>query len=113
MVSARERPNPAAIEMVVAQTLRARESGSMLAKSPDIDLLLRLAGTSQIGRAFQEVGYKRAGPKVLVAAGSGADTGRLTRELREDKRLRPLEKRALTEKDLAFVERAALVAARV
>jgi tRNA threonylcarbamoyladenosine modification (KEOPS) complex Cgi121 subunit len=113
LVCARENPSPAAIEMVAAQTIHAKKAGSMLANSPDIDLLLRLAGTSQIGEAFREVGYKRAGPKVLVAAGPGGAVARLQGSLRQDKRLRALKREALTDEDLAVVERAALVAARL
>jgi len=101
------------MEMVAAQTIRAKKSGSMLADSPDIDLLLRLAGTSQIEEAFREVGYKRAGPKVLVAAGPRRDVARLLAALKHDKRLRVMKKGRLTEKDLAMVEGAALVAARL
>ena len=46
------------VEMLAAQTLRAEDSGSLLAKKPEIDLLLRLAGTNQISTAIKEKGAK-------------------------------------------------------
>ena len=36
------------VEVLAAQTLRAEESGTLLANSPEMDFLLRLAGTTQI-----------------------------------------------------------------
>ena len=39
------------IEMLAAQTFQAMSSGSILARKPEIDLLLRLAGTTQIEKA--------------------------------------------------------------
>lgn len=60
------------VEMIAAQTLRAETSGSLLAKKPEIDFLLRLAGTTQIARAIKELGAEEGGPFLLVAAGPRA-----------------------------------------
>ena len=56
------------IQMLAAQTLRAERSGSLLAKKPEIDFLLRLAGTTQISEAISRVGSKAGEPFVLVLA---------------------------------------------
>jgi len=113
LVGGRRLPSPAAMEMVAAQTLRAKKSGAMLAKRPELDLLLRLAGTSQIGEALVERGYKGEGKKVLVAAGPGRELARLAKAVGGDPRLRTLKKGRPTGDDLRVVERAALVAARL
>jgi tRNA threonylcarbamoyladenosine modification (KEOPS) complex Cgi121 subunit len=113
LVGGRRLPSAAAVEMVAAQTLRAKTSGSLLVKRPELDLLLRLAGTSQIGEALEEIGYKRKGKKVLVAAGPGSGLARLAKSLAGDARLKRVRKGPLTEDDLEVVETAALVAARL
>jgi tRNA threonylcarbamoyladenosine modification (KEOPS) complex Cgi121 subunit len=56
------------VRMLASQTLRAGSSGSLLAKKPEIDFLLRLAGTSQISEAIARVGSKPGEPFVLVLA---------------------------------------------
>jgi tRNA threonylcarbamoyladenosine modification (KEOPS) complex Cgi121 subunit len=56
------------IQMLAAQTLRAERTGSLLAKKPEIDFLLRLAGTSQISDAMSRVGSKPGEAFVLVLA---------------------------------------------
>jgi len=57
------------VEMLAAQTLQASKSGSLLAKSPEMDFLLRLAGTTQISRAIKESGSVRGKAFILVVAG--------------------------------------------
>ncbi len=74
-------PNVRAIEMIAAQTLRARETDALIAERPEVDLLLRLAGTSQISEAIGSAGYKAGGKLYMVAAGSEADISRLRRDL--------------------------------
>ena len=75
-------PNAEAVEMIAAQTVAAARSGSTLAERPELDLLLRLAGTRQIGEAFRRVGYKASGKRLfLVAASDG--TGAALKRLRE------------------------------
>ena len=56
------------IRMLAAQTLGAERSGRLLAKKPEIDFLLRLAGTSQISEAILRVGSRAGEPFVLVLA---------------------------------------------
>jgi tRNA threonylcarbamoyladenosine modification (KEOPS) complex Cgi121 subunit len=56
------------IQMLAAQTLRAERSGSLVARKPEIDFLLRLAGTSQISEAISKVGSRSGEPFILVVA---------------------------------------------
>lgn len=107
-------PNPAMVEMVAAQTLAAAKSGSTLAERPELDLLLRLAGTKQIGEAFRRAGYRSGGKKLfLVAAaeGNGAALKRLGKRLARDGSFAEVPRKKLTGADLDLVERAALLAA--
>jgi hypothetical protein len=64
-------PNPRAVEMIGAQTLAAAKTGSTLAERPELDLLLRLAGTRQIGDAFKRIGYKEDEEGVTDARAGG------------------------------------------
>ncbi len=93
-------------EMLAAQTLRAQSSGSLLAKKPEIDFLLRLSGTTQISRALKDQGAREGAPFVVVAAGH--------EDVREPPELagRELPKKNLTAAELSRVERAALLNAR-
>lgn len=95
------------IQMIAAQTLRAGLSESMLAKKPEIDFLLRLAGTSQISEAICQVGTKKGEPFQLVVA-----TTRPGRMRIPYVRCRALPKRPLTETEFDRVEKAALLSAR-
>ena len=92
------------VEMLAAQTLRARASGSLLAKSPEMDLLLRLAGTTQISKAIAEAGSVAGKPFLLILAGEGgrAPGAVLGKELPHG---------PLTEQELQRIERAALLSA--
>src|SRR5689334_14188498 len=58
LVSMKRIPNARAIRMVAAQTMRALETGALLASKPEVDLLLRLAGTTQIAEAVDRIGYR-------------------------------------------------------
>jgi tRNA threonylcarbamoyladenosine modification (KEOPS) complex Cgi121 subunit len=109
-------PNTAAVEMVAAQTLTAVKSGATLAERPELDLLLRLAGTRQIGEAFRRAGYKSIGKRLfLVAAsdGNGGAMGRLASALSKDVRFKERAKKKLGKMDFQMVERAALLAVRL
>ena len=109
-------PNAAAVEMVAAQTLTAVKSGATLAERPELDLLLRLAGTRQIGEAFRRVGYKSGGKRLfLVAAsqGSGEAMLRLADGLSKDGSFKELAKKKLGKADFQMVESAALLAVRL
>ncbi len=116
VIGATRAPNAGAVEMIAAQTLMAAKSGSTLAERPELDLLLRLAGTRQIGEAFQRVGYKSNGKRFfLVAASEGneAALARLGKRLAADKRFTEVARRKLAQGDLEEVERAALLASRL
>ena len=113
---ASEPPNERAVELVVAQTLAAARSGSTIAERPELDLLLRLAGTRQIGEAFRRVGYKDGGKRLFMVAGSegtGASLKRLRKRASGDRRFTPIARRKLEKGDLELVELAALLAARL
>jgi tRNA threonylcarbamoyladenosine modification (KEOPS) complex Cgi121 subunit len=116
VIGGTRQPNPAAVEMIAAQTLEAARSGSTLAERPELDLLLRLAGSRQIGEAFRRVGYKSNDRRffmVAASAGSGASLLRLSKRLAKDKRFTAVPKKAIGAGDLDEVERAALLAARL
>lgn len=106
-----EAPNPAAIELLAAQTLAASRSGATLAQRPELDLLLRLAGTRQIGEAFERAGYRSKKKRIfLVAASEGAGSLRQTKaRVAKDARFSEIPKRELSGVDLALVERGALL----
>jgi tRNA threonylcarbamoyladenosine modification (KEOPS) complex Cgi121 subunit len=102
-----------AVRMIAMQTLRARKNDALLAEKPEVDLLLRLAGTNQITVALQTHGYKAAGTKLLVAAGPEGQLDALSRALSGD-RARPLhEEVELRDVDLDAVETAALLGTRI
>jgi tRNA threonylcarbamoyladenosine modification (KEOPS) complex Cgi121 subunit len=94
------------IQMLAAQTLRAERSGCLLAKKPEIDFLVRLAGTSQISDAISRVGSRPGEPFVLVLAS--------LRPLKRRARVagRKLSTRPLSESELKRVEQGALLATR-
>lgn len=94
------------VEMLVAQTLQAEASGSLLARKPEIDLLLRLAGTTQISRALREQGAKEGASFLLIAASRAEVKGPL--ELAKSE----LPRHPLTEPELDRVERGALLSAQ-
>jgi tRNA threonylcarbamoyladenosine modification (KEOPS) complex Cgi121 subunit len=109
-------PNPMAVEMIAAQTLTAAKSGSTLAERPELDLLLRLAGTRQIGEAFRRAGYKSRGNRLFMVAaseGDGATLTRLRRRLAKERTFAEVPRAKLTKGDLDQVERAALLAAKL
>lgn len=94
------------VEMLAAQTLQAEVSGALLANSPEMDLLLRLAGTTQISRAIREKGSVRGKPFLLVVAGRAAPRAVGGTPGKE------LPRRELSEKELQRVEKAALLSAQ-
>jgi hypothetical protein len=110
LLSVRNPPNGLRIEMIATQTARAIEGGSLLAARPEIDLLLRFAGTTQISGAIQKAGYLADGVKVLVTMGSGPDFRKLLKLASEDPqtylRIRSAE---LARSDLETIEEAALL----
>jgi tRNA threonylcarbamoyladenosine modification (KEOPS) complex Cgi121 subunit len=63
--------NMALAEMLALQTFRAAEGGTLLARSPEMDFLLRVAGTSQIQKAVKGSGAAPGRRNVMVVASSG------------------------------------------
>lgn len=102
-----------AVRMIAMQTLRARKSGALLADRPEVDLLLRLAGTDQITMALKTHGYKAAGTKLLAAAGPQGEVDRLRKQLSGNGRYTVREEDEADEEGLAAVETAALLGTRV
>jgi tRNA threonylcarbamoyladenosine modification (KEOPS) complex Cgi121 subunit len=116
VVGATRAPNPSAVELIAAQTLTAAKSGTTLAERPELDLLLRLAGTRQIGEAFQRVGYKSNDKRFFMVAaseGSGKALVRMRERLAVDKRFKEVAKKKLSKSGQDQVERAALLAVRL
>ena len=98
--------NEAFVEMLSAQTLRAEASRSLLARSPQMDFLLRLAGTTQISRAIGEKGAVAGEPFLLVLAGRRRPKAVRMPGCRE------LPRRPLSRPELERVEKAALLDAQ-
>jgi tRNA threonylcarbamoyladenosine modification (KEOPS) complex Cgi121 subunit len=114
VVGADNAPNPKAIRLIAAQTLTASKSGATLAEKPELDLLLRLAGTRQIGEAFARVGYKSSAKRYFMVAaceGGGGALRSLRKRLAEDGRFREVPLKEMGSEDLDMVERAALLSA--
>jgi len=91
------------LEMIAAQTLRARDTANLLAKKPEIDFLLRVAGTTQIAKAIQKVGSKKKGFLLVIADSrkTGFGLGRLGGK--------ELPRKSLSATELRRVEEAALL----
>jgi len=94
------------VEMIAAQTLSANGTQNMLAKKPEVDLLLRLAGTTQISRAIEQMGVKKGKPFLLVIAGPGRTLANLNVEEFGGSEL---QKQELSPDELDRIERAALL----
>jgi tRNA threonylcarbamoyladenosine modification (KEOPS) complex Cgi121 subunit len=94
------------LEMLAAQTLQAESSGSLLAKKPEIDFLLRLAGTTQIAVSIKDAGAREGEAFVVIVAGrSEVNVG--TQPVG-----RELPRRKLSRAELDRIERGALLNAR-
>jgi tRNA threonylcarbamoyladenosine modification (KEOPS) complex Cgi121 subunit len=94
------------VEMLAAQTLRAGTTGGLLAKRPEIDFLLRLAGTTQISDAIKLQGSATGVPFLLVAAGPSEIKSPILFESLE------LPRKKLSKKELDRIEDAALLSAQ-
>lgn len=96
-------------ELLAAQTLTAAKSRELLGRKPEVDLLLRVAGTTQISEALARVGVRPGSPFVLVVCGTRALPKKLLD--RCEKEGERLPRRTLTARDLSMVEDAALLSA--
>lgn len=109
LVDARSGSNERFFRLITAQTLKASGDGSLLARKPEVDLLLRLARTTQISEALARVGYKRGEKRILIAAGKKGEVMRLVASgIVEGMRLRSVE---LSENEWLSVEEAAILSA--
>jgi tRNA threonylcarbamoyladenosine modification (KEOPS) complex Cgi121 subunit len=96
------------LEMLAAQTLLAQSSGALLAKKPEVDLLLRLAGTAQISKAISRHGSREGKKFLAIVAGSkkvkappGFDSYQLKRKELSEKELDRIERAALLDAERA------------
>jgi tRNA threonylcarbamoyladenosine modification (KEOPS) complex Cgi121 subunit len=112
LVTLKSIPGNRAVAMIGQQTLRAAKTGALLAAKPEVDLLLRLAGTTQIAVAIKEAGYRAKGEKLLVAAGPVGEVERLEEELAGDAGYEVLRGEEIDAEGLAMVERAAVLGTR-
>lgn len=105
-------PSARAAGMICEQTLRAAKTGALVAEKPEVDLLLRLAGTNQISDAIRRAGYGSGGRMVLVAAGAPRSIAALRRGLSRDPRFSILPDGEMDEEGFAAVDAAALLGTR-
>ena len=105
MVSQSAASNEFYLEMVAAQTTKAALGGNLMAKRPEIDLLLRLAGTTQISAAIQRLGAKRNEPFLLIVVGERP----LKTPGGPGRSWQRLPRRPLSQKELEAIEDAALL----
>jgi tRNA threonylcarbamoyladenosine modification (KEOPS) complex Cgi121 subunit len=99
--------NEGFIELLAWQTRGGLVSGCLLAKTPEMDLLLRISGTTQISTAIQDSGARKGTENVLIATGTESEMVRLERAL--SAHLERLQTKTLTTDELMRVERAAML----
>ena len=99
--------NETFVKMIVEQTTAAASTNNLLARRKEVDLLLRLAGTSQISVALKTVGVVKGEPFELILAGEGGDVRAAeASSLVGKERILGAE---LGPADLGLIERAALL----
>lgn len=91
--------------MIACQTLEAMENGSMIARKPEIDILLRLAGTTQIDEAIREKGFRGGRDNVLILFGKSANVRKAAMGIK----MKKLSKKRLSKSELERIESAALL----
>ncbi len=104
-VSIRSAANESFVELVAAQTAHATVTHNLLTKRPEIDLLLRLAGSTQISLAIKKTGAVKGEPFLLVVAGDGRSVSGFDTPVG----WRRLRRRKLDRKELHRIETAALL----
>jgi tRNA threonylcarbamoyladenosine modification (KEOPS) complex Cgi121 subunit len=108
LVDSKSSTNESFFRLIAKQTLTAIEGGSLLARKPEIDLILRLARTTQISEAVDRIGYKEGNGRILIAAGR---IGEVRRFLAAGKvRGKRLTSSALNKREWGWVEEAAILA---
>lgn len=110
LLSLPDKPNSKRIKMIASQTIRSIQKGTLLAGKPEVDIMLRLAGTTQISKAISNLGYTGSGSRVIVAMGARSDLKRFEKyAARNPERYRKTTGTKLMKADLEAVERAALL----
>lgn len=56
------------LELVLKQTLEAKRRGILYAKSPELDLLVRISCDTQISRAIKTVGIEKGVQNIVIVA---------------------------------------------
>ncbi len=108
LVDAKGSLNENFFRLIAKQTLTAMDGKSLLARKPEVDLILRLARTTQISQAVNRVGYKEGNRRILIAAGRSGEVRRfLASGAARGTRLASSE---LSERELGWVEEAAILA---
>lgn len=69
------------LELTLKQTWELMRSGQLVAKKPEVDLLQRVAGTTQIERAVKIAGARPAEGSLLVVFGDPSAARRASRTL--------------------------------
>jgi len=104
-VRAETASNESFVGMICAETMSAERSQVLLARKPEIDLLLRLASTTQISVAIGKVGVGKGEPFLLIVAGEG----KTVKAIRPPAGWKRLDRRPLSKGELELIERAALL----
>ena len=107
VTSSRAARNERLVEMLAEQTYRSGQTGALLARSAEMDLLLRLAGTTQIEDAILRCGAKDGERNLLIVRCRHGEMKRI--EATVLKGLVRLPSKALVKKELEVVERGALL----
>lgn len=102
-VNTRAGRNLGFLEMIAAQTLSALRTGNLLAKKPEVDFLMRVAGNAQIKQAIDRAGAKK-GERFLLVVFSERDF-----KFRKRRGWSSLAKSGPRKSDLERVEQAALL----
>jgi tRNA threonylcarbamoyladenosine modification (KEOPS) complex Cgi121 subunit len=99
--------NAGFIELLAWQTRGGMTSGSLLAKTPEMDLLLRISGTTQISNAIKNSGARKGTENILIVAGTQTEMDSLDRAL--PAHFERLRTKTLTTDESMRVERAAML----
>ena len=105
VADSRSASNEFFVEMLAAQTTRAATSGNLIANKPAIDLLLRLAGTTQISTAISKAGAKKGEPLLVILAGESSQVTKV----RVPPGWKRVPRRKLTAAEKDRIEEAALL----
>jgi tRNA threonylcarbamoyladenosine modification (KEOPS) complex Cgi121 subunit len=98
------------IKWAVRQSWLAKDRGVMLAKRVELDLLIRIAGVSQISDAIKIAGAKENKPCYIIGMGAENDLKKLANFISEKCKMldfkgnkKPLQRFGINEKEFAVV----------